>query len=260
MAAVKRLKIGVLLSGSGSNLRAIMDACEDDRIDGDVVFVGSDVPGVKGLTRATVRHIPTFVVDYKQIGRNITGYADLMKTEYQLDQLQTYIRKSMGIVPPHITEPDKRVAWLYKRIVIENELLREIEKYEFDLLALAGFMRNFTAFFIDQINTDPSKPRITNIHPAYLPAFPGTNGYEDTFNNGCKVGASTVHFVDYGEDTGPIIDQITFPVFPGEKFESFKNRGLEQEWILYPRCIQLYAEDRLRVVEGVNGKRIVQIS
>ncbi len=256
----RKLRIGVLISGSGSNLQAIIDACNAKLINGEIVFVGSDVPGVKGLTRATDHHIPTFVVDYKQIGRNIMGYADLMKTEYQSDQLRTYIGKSMGIVPPHITEPDKRVAWLYKRIVIENELLREIEKYEFDLLALAGFMRTFSAFFIDQINTDPSKPRIMNIHPAYLPAFPGTNGYEDAFNNGCKVGASTVHFIDYGEDTGPIIDQITFSTFPGEKFKSFKNRGLEQEWILYPRCIQLYAEDRLRVVEGVNGRKIVQIS
>lgn len=256
----QKLRIGVLISGSGSNLQAIIDACADGRIDGKVVFVGSDVPGVKGLTRATEHRIPPFVVDYKQIGRNIMGYADLMKTECQSDQLRTYIGKSMGIVPSHITDTDERVKWLYKRIVIENELLREIEKYEFDLLVLAGFMRNLTAFFIDQINTDPSKPRIMNIHPALLPAFPGTNGYEDTFNYGCKVGGCTVHFIDYGEDTGPIIAQAAVPVLPEDGIQDFKDRGLKKEWELYPQCIQLYAEDRLRVIECINGRKIVQIS
>lgn len=256
----KKLRIGVLVSGSGSNLQAIIDACEAGRIDGEIVFVGSDVPDVKGLARAEKHNIPPFVVNYREIGRDITGYVDQMKMEYSSDQLRTYIEKSMGIVPSRITELTERIAWLYKRITIENELLRVIEKYDFDLLVLAGFMRNFTAFFIDQINIDPLKPRIMNIHPALLPAFPGTNGYEDTYNYGCKLGGSTVHFIDYGEDTGPIIGQVTVPILPEDSLDSFKERGLAQEWVLYPQCIQLYAEDRLRVVEGINGRKIVKIS
>ena len=258
---LKRLKIGALISGSGSNLRAIMDACEDDRIDGDVVFVGSDTPDVLGLTRAQKRNIPTFVMEYGSIDRNMTMHInDFAEWGLSPKQVADYMEKSRGIIPTSIKENDQRAAWLVRRFAAERKLLHEINQYEFDLLVLAGFMKIFTAFFIDQINTNPLKPLIMNVHPALLPAFAGTDGYGDTFNYGCKVGGSTVQFVDYGEDTGPIIDQIAISILPGESLKSFKKRGLEQEWILYPRCIQLFAEGRLEVVTGGNGRRIVKIS
>jgi phosphoribosylglycinamide formyltransferase-1 len=87
-----------------------------------------------------------------------------------------------------------------------------------------------------------------NIHPALLPSFPGVDGYGDTYRYGCKVGGCTVHFVDYGEDSGPIIGQKAFDIGPEDTIESVRKRGLELEWELYPECIQLFAQDRLRVV------------
>jgi phosphoribosylglycinamide formyltransferase-1 len=134
----------------------------------------------------------------------------------------------------------------------------------FDLLILAGFMRNLTPYFIDRVNTDPARPRIMNIHPALLPAFPGTDGYGDTFRYGCKVGGCTVHFIDYGEDSGPIIGQRAFPILPGDDLEAVRRKGLAEEWQLYPACIQLFAEDRLRVVrreaDGRAARRVVAIT
>ncbi|MFA5985988.1 MAG: phosphoribosylglycinamide formyltransferase [Parcubacteria group bacterium] len=253
----KRLKIGVLISGSGSNLQAIIDACESGLIDGEVVFVGSDVPDVKGLARAKKHHIPTFAVNYKEFMRAARSFdpAEKVLTESDSD----FMKKSLHIVPRSITSDEDKIAWLYRRMAFEMILLEHMEQFDFDLLVLAGFMRNLTAFFIDQINTDPAKPLIMNIHPALLPSFPGTNGYEDTFNYGCKVGGSTVHFVDYGEDTGPIIGQITVPILPGDTLDNFKEKGLKQEWILYPQCIQLFAEGSLKVVTADNGRKKVQI-
>jgi phosphoribosylglycinamide formyltransferase-1 len=106
-----------------------------------------------------------------------------------------------------------------------------------------------------------------NIHPALLPAFPGTDGYGDTFRYGCKIGGCTVHFIDYGEDSGPIIGQRAFPIEPEDTLDTVKKKGLELEWQLYPQCIRLFAENRLKVVKKTytldNGKtserRIVEI-
>jgi phosphoribosylglycinamide formyltransferase-1 len=132
--------------------------------------------------------------------------------------------------------------------VAEAQLLKAMPPESFDLLVLAGFMRNLTPYFIDRVNTDRTRPRIMNIHPALLPAFPGTDGYGDTFRYGCKVAGCTVHFVDYGEDSGPIIGQRAFAVHAEDTLETIRRRGLEQEWQLYPECIQLFAEGRLKTV------------
>ncbi len=88
-----------------------------------------------------------------------------------------------------------------------------------------------------------------NIHPALLPSFPGVDGYGDTFRYGCKVGGCTVHFIDYGEDTGPIIGQRAFPIEPDDTLDSIRKKGLALEWQLYPHCIQLFAQGRIKVVE-----------
>ena len=138
-------------------------------------------------------------------------------------------------------------AFLETRSVAESELLAAMAGYDFDLLILAGFMRNLTPYFIDRINTDPANPRIMNIHPALLPAFPGTDGYGDTYRYGCKLGGCTVHFIDYGEDSGPIIGQRAFAILPGDTLDDIKSKGLEEEWKLYPACIKLFAQERLKV-------------
>ncbi len=120
-------------------------------------------------------------------------------------------------------------------------------------------MRNLTPYFIDRVNHDRDRPRIMNIHPALLPSFPGVDGYGDTFNYGCKVGGCTVHFIDYGEDTGPIIGQRAFPIQPGDTLDTIKKNGLIEEWKLYPHCIELFGRGKLKVVETPR-RRIVAIA
>jgi phosphoribosylglycinamide formyltransferase-1 len=123
-----------------------------------------------------------------------------------------------------------------------------MEAHSLGLLVLAGFMRILTPYFIDKVNTAPSRPRIMNIHPSLLPSFSGVDGYGDTYRYGCKVAGCTVHFVDYGEDTGPIIGQKAFEIMPNDTIDTVREKGLKLEWELYTACVQLFSEDRLRVV------------
>jgi phosphoribosylglycinamide formyltransferase-1 len=185
------------------------------------------------------------VVDYKSIIRefNKVPHKALLPDDFDLDEIvakQTLFSDQ--------EDPQKVRSFLMIRAIAEAKLLEAIGSRSFDLLVLAGFMRNLTPYFIDRLNTDRSKPRIMNIHPALLPAFPGVDGYGDTFRYGCKVGGCTVHFIDYGEDTGPIIGQRAFQIEPGDTLASIRKKGLELEWDLYPHCIQLFAQGRIKVV------------
>ncbi|MDP2708889.1 MAG: phosphoribosylglycinamide formyltransferase [bacterium] len=246
---MEKLKIGALVSGGGTNLQAIIDACEAGLIDGEFTFVGSDRPGVFGLERAKKHGIPTFVVDYsermdgmRELGSH-SFFKHLTPKDFNSDEIFNKLGK--------VSASDYLSAKFIKLAIIESELLKEMAKYQFDLLVLAGFMRMLSPYFIDKINIDPWKLRIMNIHPALLPNFPGMHGYEDTWNYGCTVGGCTVHFVDYGEDTGPIIMQGSFNRLPGDTLETFSAKGLAIEHEVYPRCIQLFAQGRLKLVEGV---------
>jgi phosphoribosylglycinamide formyltransferase 1 len=241
-----KLRIGALISGGGTNLQAILDACAEGAIDGGVVCVGTDNPDAKGLARARRDDVPTFVVDY---GRFIAAYrTDPASLRLPADADLDDLSRRQSLFPPD-ADPANIQRFLRTRVTAEAALLEAMAAYDIDLLVLAGFMRNLTPYFIDRISTDPAKPRIMNIHPALLPAFPGTDGYGDTFRYGAKVGGCTVHFIDYGEDSGPIIGQRAFAIQPGDTEERIREKGLALEWQLYPECIQLYAEDRLRVVE-----------
>ena len=241
----KKIKIGALISGGGTNLQAIIDACEQGQIDGQMVFVGSDVNGVGGLARAAQHQIPCFVIDYRAI---IAQYRQApqqvsLPSDFNLEEI-----KSKQSLFPSQADTHKVDAFLKSRAIAESHMLAKINAYQVDLLVLAGFMRNLTPYFIDRFNTDRNHPRIMNIHPALLPSFPGVDGYGDTFRYGCKVGGCTVHFVDYGEDSGPIIGQKAFPIAEGDDLDAIKRKGLELEWQLYPACIQLFAQGRLHVV------------
>ncbi len=239
------IRIGALISGGGTNLQAIINACESGAIDGKMVFVGSDNPSAGGLDRARHHNLPHFVVNYRDILRHFRSLPSESRLPEDFDLQEC--RRKQHIFP--IDAPIHRVSeFLKSRAIAEAELLMQMMRYEFDLLVLAGFMRNLTPYVIDRINLYPEQPRIMNIHPAILPAFPGTDGYGDTFRYGCKVGGCTVHFVDYGEDSGPIIGQRTFSILPGDTLDSVKKKGLEQEWILYPECVQLFAKNNLRLV------------
>ena len=119
-------------------------------------------------------------------------------------------------------------------------------------------MRLISPYFIEHYNTEDHY-RIMNIHPALLPAFPGTDGYGDTFTYGCRFGGITVHFVDEGEDTGPIIAQAIYPIWPDDSLDTIRKRGLELEYVLYSQCIQWLAQGDLQVVGGKDGQPQVRI-
>ncbi len=249
------IRIGALISGSGTNLKAIIDACTDGRITGELVFVGSDNPAATGFKWAKALEIPTFIVDYGDIIRRYREEATSLTLPAAGD-IEAIISRQRIFSPQSSRE--KLNAFFTTRLVAEDRLLSRMSAYPFDLLVLAGFMRNLTPYFIDSINTDPMHPRIMNIHPALLPAFPGVDGYGDTFRYGCKVGGCTVHFVDYGEDSGPIIAQKAFEIRPDDTLAMIRRRGLALEWELYPRCIQLFAANRLRIEKATHtlpGKR-----
>jgi len=229
-------KIGTLISGGGTNLQAIIDACRDGRIPAKIMFTGSDTPGVRGLDRAKQAGIATFVVDYQQIinACRDNGIApDDLPDDFNLAE----VTDKQKLMDP---ADDRTPFFLESRAMAEKKLLAHILPYDIDLLVLAGFMRVLTPYFIDRINTVSGQHRIMNIHPALLPAFPGTDGYGDTFRYGCKIGGCTVHFIDYGEDTGPIIGQKAFEIEDTDTLEDVKRKGLEKEWELYPECIKKF--------------------
>jgi phosphoribosylglycinamide formyltransferase 1 len=241
----KKIKIGILISGGGSNLQAIIDGCKKNEIDGQICFVGSDNPQAKGLQRAEKHKIPIFTVDYLSIFRDYHTEVDNMPTPLDFDLEEIFTKQNLFSSRTHW---DKIRRYFGIRAIAESRLLKQMASYSFDLLVLAGFMRILSPYFIDRVNINPGKPRIMNIHPALLPAFPGADGYGETYRYGCKVGGCTVHFVDYGEDTGPIIGQKSFEISPDETLDDIRKKGLEIEWKLYPKSIQLFAENRLKVI------------
>ena len=253
----RTIRIGALISGSGTNLQAIIDSCESGKINGSVVVVGSDNSHAQGLDRAGSLGIPTFVVDYGSIIRRFKKSPDTVSPPNDFDLADILTKQNLF---PAGSEMDQVEEFIITRAVAEAEILDKMKPYAFDLLILAGFMRNLTPYFIDRVNTNPDKPRIMNIHPALLPAFPGVDGYGDTFRYGCKVGGCTVHFVDYGEDSGPIIGQEAYKIREEDTLESIMAKGLNLEWMLYSKCVKLFAENRLKPVKMTHtlksGKKI----
>ncbi len=238
-AMKKNIAIGTLISGGGTNLQAIIDGCKDGTIQARISFTGSDRPGVKGLERAKKAGIDTFVVDYAQIVSQYRSNPETIELPPDFDLEE--IRSRQRLFKPE-TSRDRVDFFLESRAVAERQLLDRMAQHKMDILVLAGFMRVLTPYFIDRVNTVPGKFRIMNIHPALLPAFPGTDGYGDTFRYGCRIGGCTVHFVDYGEDTGPIIGQRAFTIEDDDTLEKVREKGLAQEWQLYPECINKVAQ------------------
>ena len=259
------LRVGALISGGGTNLQAIIDACSNHHIDADLVFVGSDNPESRGLKRALQHQIPTFVVDYSAIIRDFKSNPEKVSLPVDFDLAE--IRAKQTLFPPD-SDAQKVNLFLKTRACAEAALLNEMKPYRFDLLVLAGFMRTLSPYMIDRVNVDPVLPRIMNIHPALLPSFAGIDGYGDTYRYGCKVGGCTVHFIDYGEDSGPIIGQRAFAIHPEDGLDDIRKRGLKEEWRLFPECIQLFAQGRLKVVEKewdlgggkLNKRKVVEIA
>ncbi len=129
----------------------------------------------------------------------------------------------------------------------EAEYIRLIKDAGADTVVLAGFMRIVKPGLLSAFPN-----RVLNIHPALLPAFPGLHAWTQALDYGCKVAGCTVHFVDAGTDSGPIIVQKSVPVLPEDTPETLHARIQEQEHIAYPEALRLLSEGRLQIV----GRRV----
>jgi phosphoribosylglycinamide formyltransferase 1 len=202
--SVKKLRIGILVSGRGSNLQAIINNIERGALSATLSVVISDQADAFALERARKHGIPAVHVSAKEF---------------------------MG-----------------KREEYDALLVQELKTKNVELVCLAGFMRIITPVLI---NAFPS--HILNIHPALLPAFPGLHVQKKALDHGVKFSGCTVHFVDEGMDTGPIIIQGVVPVLDNDTEDSLSERILKQEHKIYSRAIQLIAEGKLRI----KGRRVL---
>jgi phosphoribosylglycinamide formyltransferase-1 len=197
------LKIGVLVSGRGSNLQALIDAVSSKKIKAEISVVISNVPGVAALERAKKNGIKAVVIDGRE-------HSD--KSSY------------------------------------EKQIIRTLEENQVGLVCLAGYMKLLSPELVKHFSG-----RVMNIHPALLPAFPGLHVQRKALEYGVKISGCTVHFVDEGCDTGPIIIQAAVPVLDDDTEETLSARILEQEHRIYPEAVRLFAEGKLKV-EGRSVK------
>jgi phosphoribosylglycinamide formyltransferase-1 len=197
------VNVGVLVSGSGTNLQAILDAQARGELgSARVVVVVSNVAGVRALERARAAGVATVVLSHKE-------YAS--------------------------------------RQAFDEALVATLRQHGVELVALAGFMRLLTPTFLGAF-----PQRVVNIHPALLPAFPGIHAQKQALDYGARVTGCTVHFVDEGCDTGPIIAQATVPVLDGDDEAALTTRILAEEHRLYPAAIRAIADGRVHVT----GRRV----
>ena len=190
------VKLGVLVSGSGSNLQAIIDNIEGGRLDARIQIIVSNLPEVYALERARKHGIPSLVLPHKGL----------------------------------------------KREEFDQKVVEVLKAHDVELVILAGFMRIITPVLLRAFPM-----RVMNIHPALLPAFPGTHVWQAEVDSGVKFAGCTVHFVDEGTDTGPIILQAVVPVYDEDTADTLNARILKQEHKVYSQAIQLYAAGKIKI-------------
>lgn len=244
-----RLRVAVLISGGGTNLQALIDRARAGRLNADIVCVGSDRESAQGLVRARKAGIPTFVVSYEKYLKGHAAHDVDESMVAAVDARQRILRD---------LEPDARRDRLMRLIAAEKEILAHVESHGAELVCLAGFMRLLTPFFLSRFHRD-DRPGVVNIHPALLPAFPGQHGYRDTYRYGCKWGGITIHFVDEGEDTGPVIAQAVYPIWDEDAFEDVQQRGLYLEHLMYAQVVNWIAADQVRLVSRPGDRPRVRI-
>ncbi|SNR79896.1 phosphoribosylglycinamide formyltransferase [Desulfurobacterium atlanticum] len=130
----------------------------------------------------------------------------------------------------------------------DREILNILERYKIDLICLAGYMRIVTPVLIE-----PFKHRILNIHPSLLPAFPGLNVQKKAVDYGVKISGATVHIVDTGVDTGPVVVQAAVPVDINDTDKSLSEKILRWEHRIYPQAVKWFVDGRVKVV----GRKVV---
>lgn len=199
------MNFGVLISGTGSNLKAILDAIARGELDAKVPVVISNVAAAPGLEHARAAGIPALVIDHKAF--------------------------------------EGRAAF-------DAALVDTLRAHEVDWVVLAGFMRVITPVLLDAFPL-----RIVNVHPALLPAFPGMHAQKQAFDYGVRVAGCTVHLVDAGTDTGPIIAQAAVPVLDTDDEAALRARILAEEHALLPRVLRWITEGRVQVIPGEGGAR-----
>jgi phosphoribosylglycinamide formyltransferase 1 len=194
-----KTRLAVFVSGSGSNLQAIIDANIPTV---EIALVFSNNPNAYAIERIKKYGISSLVIDHR-------GYSS--REDY------------------------------------EREILRSIGPYNIDLIVLAGFMRILSPYFVSRF-----KNRIMNIHPALLPAFAGINSVKQALEYGVKYTGCTVHFVDEGVDTGPIILQSVIPILENDTEDSLLERIHDEEHRIYTEAIRLFSEGKLKI----KGRRV----
>lgn len=198
-------KLGVLVSGTGTNLEAILTAIAEGRLASQVAVVISNKAGALALERAERAGVPTCVI-------------------------------------PHGNYPNREE--------FDRALVHALRDAAVDWVVLAGFMRLITRTMLDAFPN-----RIVNIHPSLLPAFPGVDSQKQAFDYGVKVSGCTVHLVDTGTDTGPIVAQRAVPVLDGDDAETLRKRILREEHALLVEVVGAIEEGRVEVVPGAGGGR-----
>ena len=197
------LPIGVLVSGRGSNLGAILEACARPGFPARVAVVISDRERALALERARTAGVEALWINPKD-------FAD--------------------------------------REAFDRALVAELRARNVGLVCNAGFMRILSAVFVSAF-----AGRALNIHPSLLPSFPGLHAQRQALDHGVRIAGATVHFVDEGMDSGPIVLQAAVPIEPGDTEETLAARILVQEHRIYPEAICLFAEGRLRI----EGRRVI---
>lgn len=185
------LRLGVLGSGTGSNMQAILEAVRDGRLTAEIALVLSDEPEAPILQRAREAGLPTGTIDCR-------GHAKRFPDEAQRETAAALQAAGVGLV------------------------------------CLAGFMR-----LVKRPLLEAFPERILNIHPSLLPAYPGLHAWEQAIADGATESGCTVHLVNEGMDTGPIIAQARVPVLPGDTPATLHARIQEQEHRLYPEAIAM---------------------
>lgn len=196
------VNLGILISGRGSNMDAILAAIKSGKINKvKPSIVISNKPDAAGLKIASEEYrVPTKVISTD----GLTGW--------------DYDQKVVAALKEHDVSPES------------------------GLVCLAGFMRIISPEFVRQY-----KMRILNIHPSLLPSFPGLHAQKQALDSGAKVTGCTVHFVDEGVDSGPVILKKVVPVMDSDNEETLSARILEQEHQLYPEAVRLFCEGRIKV-------------
>jgi phosphoribosylglycinamide formyltransferase 1 len=248
----RKLRLAVLVSGGGTNLQAMIDRSLDGSLHAEIAVVLSDRPDAFGLERARKAGIPAHFVDYKSFMAKDSSQFDQQNLPVSLEELDQ--RQKILKTPDAV----QRRLRLSRLISAERALIGVIDSFNVDYVCLAGFMRLVTPYFINHFNAETY--RILNIHPAMLPAFPGQHGYEDTFAYGCKWGGITVHFVDEGEDTGPIIAQAVYPVLPADDLDSIRAKGLQLEYEVYSQVINWLAQGNIKLESLPDNRIRVQVT